>query len=153
VTQSASPEIWFFKPQGLAGYAVTWWTRGKYSHCGIAHSINGVRVFSDSNNTYGCACRTLHLEENPDIVVPFPIDAEWLSGSIAKMYGRPYGWLDVIGFVDGHAPAYSGLICTEFILNVLIDAVNNGYKIPGGTAALALPKTKAAPDALLAALT
>jgi hypothetical protein len=152
IAQPTIPEIWFFKPRGIVGYAVTLWTRGTYSHCGIAHSIAGVPVFSDSSNVKGCACRTRQLEESPDLIVPFPIDQGWLTATIARMYGRPYGWLDVIGFVDGHAPDYSGLICTDFILCVLIAAVNDGFKIPGGAAALALPKTKTSPDALLSAV-
>jgi hypothetical protein len=146
------PEVRFFCPETPLARLIAFCAQSKMVHVGFFHDIEGVPVFSDSNArgvgsqpmaaTAPCSCR---------IQLP-GVDPEWLARAIAVRWGTPYGWRDALSFVTHERKNFKGLICTELVANVLMDAIKSGYKVPGAAEIPKLPTARTSPDELLAAL-
>lgn len=144
-----APEIWFYKPQGIVGSLVTFFTRGIYSHCGFVHEIEGVRVFTDAHAARGVSCRPVRLLPLYDFCVSLDsIDHAWLNRSLATRWGLPYGFRDALGFVIGGSKDHKGIICSELIIEVLTDAIRDGKSVKNAEALQRLLPAKTSPDLL-----
>jgi len=148
------PEIWFVKPQGFIGSLVTFFTRGKYSHCGFVHEIEGVRVFTDAHAARGVSCRPISLVPHYDYCVMLEsLDHAWLNGALARRWGLSYGFRDALGFVIGGSKDHKGIICTELIIEVVADAIRDGKSIKNGLAVSQLEAATTSPDLLMQTFT
>ncbi len=144
-------EIWFYEPRDICGRVVRWVTQGKWSHVGIQHAVTDIAVFTEANMRNGVICTVVTRTRTPDATISIDIPDEWLTRWLVQRWGVRYGWMDALAFA---VPSYhkeldnKGVICTELIANLIVDASLDGIHVPGVTRLAVLPNYRISPSDL-----
>ncbi len=115
----------FYRPANLQGRLVGWWTGSPWAHVAIRHHIAGQSLISQADPVFGVCVWRESRARKPDAILELPwMDETWVFDFLARHWGKPYGWRDILSFLirrrsgDGY-----GLICTELAAEMLTSYV------------------------------
>lgn len=143
--------IWFYKPHNVVGSIVSYVTGGQWAHVGIQHSVTDLAVFTEASHRKGVVCTVVNRTRAPDEAIPVNVPDEWLTRWLVQRWGVRYGWLDALAFA---VPSYhkemdrKGVICTELVSNMIVDASLDGIFIKGVDKLSTMPDYRISPTVL-----
>lgn len=114
----------FYNPFSAVGRFVGVWTRSRWIHVGIEHSINEIAVVTEATNAGGVVVRRAVMAREPDAVVKLPwLENRQVTSYLSQYWGSRYGWRDVFGFVTNSNHNFGGIHCAELVSLMLATSI------------------------------
>ncbi len=124
--------LWFYRPHGLIGKAISSVIGGEWVHVGIQHAVADVAVLTEAHPVRGVYCIPLSRATDPDKAIHFDVPDAWTSRWLIDRWGVRYSWLDAVAFASPLA-VHSSLsrrqvICSGLVVEFVRGANAAGYK-------------------------
>lgn len=120
--------VWFFKPTRTVNRLLSLFSEGPYIHCGVAHSLASLAMYTDVNVT-GVIPQPQRNVRTPDSSIFLDIDSLWVGEWLHKKWAVNFPWIHhILPARESAHPTYKyeNVTSAGLVSLMVIDAYNDG---------------------------